>query len=310
MQIIRSTKELQPAPKRVCLAIGFFDGVHLGHQQIIRQTVADAELHEAAAVVITFDRHPKTIVAPDRVPALVYSLNQKLKAIASVGPDATLLIHFNQEFSLQSGEEFIRTLHRDFGHIQSICVGSSFTFGHKRSGNVPLLQDLGRELKFTVHGLAALALDGYVVSSTRIRDAITAGKLDLVAEMLGRPYSLAGEVMKGDQLGSKLGFPTANLDCAGRVMPPVGVYTAHTHVDGRTFRVVLNIGVRPTIASSAPRLRVEAHLLDFAGDLYGRELELTFVQKLRDELKFPSLDALKRQITADVARANQLFDEA
>ncbi len=309
MQVIRGASELKPGTKKVCLAIGFFDGVHLGHQQIIRHTVTDAELHEAVAVVITFDRHPKTIVAPERVPRLIYSLDQKLRALSSAGADTTLLIHFSKEFSLQTGEQFIRGLNADFGQIQSICVGSSFTFGHKRSGNIALLQDLGRELNFAVHGLAALALDGQIVSSTRIREAIVAGKLDLATQMLGRPYSLAGKVTRGDQLGSKLGFPTANLDCAGRVMPPGGVYAAHTLVDGRTFRVVLNIGVRPTIASPAPQLRVEGHLLDFSGNLYDRELEFTFVEKLRDERKFPSLEALKAQIVADVTRANQLFGQ-
>lgn len=308
MQVIRAAHELTPGPKKVCLAIGFFDGVHLGHQQIIRQTVADAELHEALAIVITFDRHPKTIVAPDRVPPLIYSLDQRLRAIASTGADTTLLIHFDKGFSLQTGEEFIRHLQADFPHIQSICVGSSFTFGHKRSGNVALLQKFGQELKFSVHGLAAVSLDGEVVSSTRIREAIQRGQLDLASQMLGRPYALAGKVAKGEQLGHKLGFPTANLDCIGRVLPPKGVYAAHTVVSGRTYRVVLNIGVRPTVAATTAQVRVEAHLLDFNGDLYGQDLELTFVEKLREEQKFPSLDALKAQISADIARANKLFD--
>ena len=309
MQVIRTAHELTPGPKKVCLAIGFFDGVHLGHQQIIRQTVADAELHEALAIVITFDRHPKTIVAPDRVPPLIYSLEQRLRAIAGTGADTTLLIHFDKKFSLHTGEEFIRGLQREFGHIQSICVGSNFTFGHKRSGSVALLQTLGQELKFTVHGLAAVALDGQVVSSTRIREAIHAGQLDMASQMLGRPYALAGKIIKGEQLGHRLGFPTANLSSTGRVLPPNGVYAAHTVVSGRTYRVVLNIGIRPTIASAAPELRVEAHLLNFSGDLYGQELELTFVDKLREEQKFPSLDALKAQISTDIARANELFDE-
>jgi len=309
MHIIRDARELQAGPKKVCLAIGFFDGVHLGHQQIIRQTVADAESHEALAVVITFDRHPNTVVAPQRVPPLIYSLDQKLRAIDNTGADTTLLIHFDEVFSRQTGEEFVEWLHRSFGHIVSICVGSTFTFGHKRGGNVALLQRLGAELDFSVHGLAAVALDKEVVSSTRIRDAIRAGELDLASQMLGRPYALAGQVIKGDQLGQKLGFPTANLECGGRALPPSGVYAAHALVSGKIYRTVVNIGYRPTVAATS-QLRVEAHLLQFSGELYGTELELMFVEKLRDEQKFPSVEALKKQIATDIARANQLFEES
>lgn len=309
MRVIHSPVELKLGPKKVCLAIGFFDGVHLGHQQIIRQTVADAESHEALAVVVTFDRHPNTVVAPERVPPLIYSLPQKLRAIASTGADTTLLLHFDEQFSRQTGEEFVHRLMREFGHLTSICVGSEFTFGHRRSGNVGLLKRLGAEFKFTMHGLAAVSLDGEVVSSTRIREIIRAGQLDLASQMLGRPYALGGSVIKGDGLGRKLGFPTANIDITGRVLPPNGVYAAHAYDDGGTHRAVLNIGVRPTIQDTMPEVRAEAHLLGFKSDLYGKELELSFVEKLRDEQKFPSVDALKAQIKSDIDRATRLFDE-
>ena len=308
--MIHSPAELKPGPKKVCLAIGFFDGVHLGHQQIIRQTVADAELHEALAVVVTFDRHPNAVVAPERVPALIYSLPQKLRGIASTGADTTLLLHFDEPFSRQTGEEFVHRLMREFGHLTSICVGSEFTFGYRRSGNVALLKRLGAEFKFTVHGLAAVSLDEQVVSSTRIREMIRLGQLDPASQMLGRPYALCGAVIEGDGLGRKLGFPTANIDVKGLILPPNGVYAVHAHEGGKTRRAVLNIGVRPTIEGAAPEVRVEAHLLDFKGDLYGKELELTFVENLREEQKFPSLDALKAQITSDIGHATRLFDEA
>ena len=307
MNVLHSATELNPAGRKVCVAIGVFDGVHLGHQQVIRQTLADAEQHEALAVVITFDRHPSSIVAPDRVPSLIYSLPQKLRAIASLGADATWLIQFDKSFSQQTGEAFVRALVRDFGHLHSVCVGSEFIFGHKRSGNVALLRKLGGELHFIVHGLAALALDGQVVSSTRIREAVRAGQLDAASQMLGRSYSLAGSVIKGAQVGRKLGFPTANLDVSGLVLPPNGVYAAHAHVGGKLLRAALNIGVRPTLVASPPSLHVEAHLLDFDGDLYGQELEITFVEKLRDEQKFSSLDALKAQIVCDVEQTRQVF---
>ena len=307
MKILRTSTDLPPGPRRVCVAIGVFDGVHLGHQQVIRQTVADAEQHEALSVVVTFDRHPNAVVAPTRMPPPVYSLTQKLRAIEALGVEGAWVIHFDEAFSRQTGEEFVRALVRDFSQLRSVCVGSGFTFGHRRSGDVGLLRRLGVELNFSVHGLAAVSLDGEPVSSTRIREAIRGGQFDAAGQMLGRAWSLAGPVVKGDQLGGKLGFPTANLDVNGRALPPNGVYAVHVRIDAQIHRGVLNIGFRPTVSSGAPELRVEAHLFDFTGDLYGRDLEITFLEKLREEQKFPSLAALKEQIARDVASARRRF---
>jgi riboflavin kinase / FMN adenylyltransferase len=307
MKIIHTLSELQAKGRKVCLAIGFFDGVHLGHQQIIRQTTTDARQHEALALILTFDKHPNTVIAPDRAPALIYPLEQKLRVIESLEADVTLVVHFDKAFSERSGEEFVRTLAGEAGPIRSICVGANFTFGHKRSGNVELLRRLGAELKFTVHGQAAVALDGKAVSSTRIRQAISAGNLDAACQMLGRAYSLVGPVVRGDQLGRKLRFPTANLDVTGLVLPPSGVYVAQVKTSGTLHRAVVNIGSRPTLQSPQPQLRIEAHLLDFNGDLYGKTLELIFVEKLRDEKKFPSLDELREQIARDISKAQSKF---
>jgi len=307
MNIIHAANELKPAGRKVCLAIGVFDGVHLGHQQIIRQTIADAHQHDAIALVITFDRHPNVVVAPDHVPPLIYSLPQKLGAIESLGADTLLLIHFDEKFSGQTGENFIRSLAGDLGKIQSLCVGADFVFGHKRSGNVALLRKLGGELGFTVHGLAAVSLDRQIVSSTRIREAIRSGNLDAASQMLGRPYAISGRVLEGDRIGQQLGFPTANLNASGLVLPPNGVYAGLAKVEKKIQRVALNIGFRPTVVSAAPQLRVEAHLLDFSGDLYGQELEIEIGEKLRDEKKFASLDELKVQISRDVAEAGRRF---
>ena len=307
MKVIHSATDLNSDGRKVCAAIGVFDGVHLGHQQVIRRALADAEQHEALAAVVTFDRHPSAVVAPDRVPPLIQSVPQKLRTLEALGVEATWVIHFDEAFSRQTGEVFIRGLARDFGHLHSVAVGSDFSFGHKRSGNVALLERLGKELRFSVHGLSAVSLDGEVVSSTRIREAIRAGRFDAASEMLGRSHALAGVVIKGDQVGRKLGFPTANLDAEGLVLPPHGVYAVHARLKDKWLRAVLNIGMRPTIASTEPSLRVEAHLLDFEGDLYDQELQISFVGKLRDEQKFPSLDALKAQIAADIKQARLMF---
>lgn len=307
MKILNNARELGSGDHKTCLAIGFFDGVHLGHRQIIRQTVADARQCDAVALVVTFDRHPNTVVAPHRVPPLIYSLPQRLRAIEAIGADALLLIHFDKAFSEQPGEAFMRSLAAELGGIRRICVGANFAFGHKRSGNVELLKRLGAEMHFSVHGMASVSLGGRVVSSTRIREAIRAGDLDLAGQMMGRDYSVAGQVIAGDRVGRQLGFPTANLDVTGLVLPPNGVYAARAGVRGATHRAAVNIGFRPTLRHSDPQLHVEAHLLDFDGDLYGEEMELTFVEKLRDEQKFASPAELKEQIARDIAQARGRF---
>ncbi len=305
MNIVDAANELKTNGKKVCLAIGFFDGVHLGHQQIIRQTIADARQHDGIPLVLTFDKHPNVIVAPDKAPLLIYSLPQKLRTIESLRIENILLLPFDKQFSAQTGEEFIRCLARDLGKIHSICVGAEFVFGYKRSGNVTLLKNLGAELHFQVHGLSAVSLDGQPVSSTRIREAIRAGNLDDASQMLGRPYAICGKIITGDKLGRQFGFPTANLDVTGLVLPPHGVYSAITKWNGGIYHVALNIGVRPTVATGKPELRVEAHLLDFKGDLYGQELEIEIGEKLRDEKKFGSPEELRRQIAQDIAEVKE-----
>lgn len=301
MNIVHAASEVNPGHRRVCLAIGVFDGVHLGHQQIIRQTITDARQHGALALVVTFDKHPNTIVAPDRVPPQIFSRWQKMRAIAELGVDALLEISFDKNFSEKTGEIFIRELAHDLGKIHSVCVGADFVFGHQRSGNVALLKTLGAELDFQVHGHAAVALDGHTISSTRIREMIRVGDFDAASQMLGRPYAICGRVVEGDRIGRQLGFPTANLDAKNLVLPPNGVYAAVAKFRERTYRVALNIGVRPTVAASQPQLRVEAHLLDFNGQLYGAELEVEMGVKLRDERRFESPAELREQIAWDVA---------
>ena len=304
VQIIHCPTALKTRERKVCVAIGMFDGVHLGHQQVIRQTVADAHQHDAIALVVTFDKHPDAVVAPTHVPPLIYSLPQKLRALESLGCDAILLIQFDREFSRQPAEAFIRNLASQLGHLQSLCVGEDFVFGYKRIGNVALLEKLGAELQFKVRGIPPVSLDGKPVSSTRIRHAISVGNLEVASQMLGRPYSLAGKVIPGDQLGRELGFPTANLDVENLVLPPTGVYAASASVVGQaTYRAVVNIGYRPTLQKTSPRLCFEVHLLDFAGELQGQELEVFLGEKLRDERKFPSLTALRDQIARDIATA-------
>jgi len=287
----------------VAVAIGFFDGVHLGHRQVLSHTVEDARRQHGLAVAVTFDKHPNTIVAPQHVPALIQSLPQRIRAIAALGIQATWIVPFDLGFSRKTAAAFIHELTGSIHPVQSLSVGSSFTFGFKRGGTVATLQNLGAESGFAVHGLASVALDGTTVSSTRIRELVRAGDLDAASQMLGRPYALAGCVIPGRRIGRTLGFPTANLDTAGLVLPPNGVYAALASVDNTTQRAAVNIGSRPTIESSEQHATVEAHLLDFQGDLYGKELELTLTAYLRNECAFASSQTLKEQIARDVAQA-------
>jgi riboflavin kinase/FMN adenylyltransferase len=308
VQLIRQAADLQSGGRKVCVAIGVFDGVHLGHQEVIKQVIADARQHNGLALALTFDRHPSTVVAPARAPLLIYSLPRKLREIELLGVDAILVIEFTREFSQQPGDQFVRNLARDLGRLTSVAVGSGFTFGCKKGGNVDLLRHLGTELGFQVHGLAAVSLDGHIVSSTRIRERIGAGDLGAASQMLGRPYSIAGEVIRGDQLGRKLGFPTANIDITGLLTPPDGVYAVIVRRKGFSIRGVANIGMRPTISGAPPERRLEVHLLNFGEEIYGSELEVTFAGFIRKEQRFADLDQLKAQIARDIASAEVSFN--
>lgn len=306
MIVLRSPADLPAAPGGVCIALGMFDGVHLGHQHVIRQAQVEARILGARSVVATFDPHPLAVVAPAKAPRLLQTPAQRLRAIAGLGIDAALVLSFDAALSRVPGEEFVRRLAAGFGRLRSFTVGQGFHFGHQRSGNVPLLRTLGRELGFTVHPMAPVSIGSEAVSSTRVRTALREGRLALVAELLARPYAISGRVLAGDRLGRQLGFPTANLDLAGLELPPAGVYAGRVRLDGRDFLAAMNLGRRPTLRGREPELRCEAHLLDYAGDLYGRELEVEVLRLLRPERSFAGLEALREQIARDVAEVRRL----
>ncbi len=291
----------------MCLAIGFFDGVHLGHQQVIRQATADAAQHDAISLVVTFDHHPRTVVSPDRVPRMIYSLEQRVRAIEALEVDAILAIPFTREFSRQTGEAFMQTLHEGLGRIHTVSVGANFHFGFERSGDTALLRTLGEQLQFKVHAISAISLNDHPISSTRIREAISTGQLEEASQMMGRPYSIAGKVIKGAGVGRQLGFPTANLNIEGRALPPNGVYAVCVMHKGEHYHGVTNIGIRPTFESEGPRLHLETHVLDFEQDLYGQEIEIEFVERLRDEQRFQDEERLRTQIARDIRLARTVF---
>ncbi len=307
MQVISDSATLGHPGQPVCAAIGMFDGVHLGHQAVLQQAIAEARQQNGSAAAITFDRHPNAIVAPDRAPPFIQPLAQRLSLLAKLGIDTTLVLRFDEALRQLSAAAFVDTLCRGRSSLSCLCVGESFTFGHQRSGNVPLLRDLGRQRGFLVHAVPHVCVDDLPVRSTRIREQVRQGNFANASRFLGRPYSLRAPVLPGDQLGRQLGFPTANLDVAGLALPPNGVYAARAIVGDTSYPAVLNIGFRPTLAQTNPQLRFEVHLLDFTGDLYHQELEVLPVQTLRPELTFPNLDALRAQIQQDVQRARTLL---
>jgi len=308
MRVLRASGEFPKSARPVEAAIGVFDGVHVGHVKIIQSAVRSAQSRQGVSVVVTFDRHPNSVVAPNRVPPFIYPLHKRLEVIESLGVDFLWLIKFDDAFSRVTGHDFIHTLAADFAPLSSIVVGEDFHFGYKRSGSLNLLRELAPRLQFEVFPADAASVLGQVVSSTRIRESVQNGNLDIASELLGRPYTLNGKVVRGAQLGRTLGFPTANLEIDGLVTPPPGVYAVQAIVEGVPHPAVLNLGYRPTVAGSAKRLCCEAHLLDFSADLYGCEIEIDWIARLRDERSFAGLEALVAQIRADIIAARGIFD--
>ncbi|MCX7825768.1 MAG: bifunctional riboflavin kinase/FAD synthetase [Verrucomicrobiae bacterium] len=307
MEVIRSFDQLQALGSRFCLAIGVFDGVHRGHQAVIRAALDDAQACGGRAVAVTFDPHPMRVLAPSRAPLLLTSTPHKLALIRQLGAPIALVIPFDRAFASTPAAEFVEMVARRTPGLQTICVGARFQFGKDRKGNAALIQKMSVGRTFRLHEVAPVTLDGEIISSTAVRKTVAAGHLDKAARMLGRPFSILGTVVAGDKIGQKLGFPTANLNRHNEVAPPCGVYAVRARIAGQLRPGVVNIGLRPTVASDARMPLLELHVLDFNGDLYGTDIEVFFVSRLRDEMKFPSLDDLRAQIQRDVQQARTVL---
>ena len=293
--------------QKVCLAIGMFDGVHLGHQKVLQNAINAASQSDAISVAVTFDQHPANIISPKNAPSLIQTQAQRNRSIELLGVDAILIIKFNEAFSRKTGKSFIQELAQGFGSIHSISVGNDFMFGHNRDGNFQLLQKLSQELNFLTYGLQPVKLNGQIVSSTRIRSALINGKIDDAKQMLGRKFSIEGPVVKGDGKGRKIGFPTANIDTKNLILPQNGVYASYTKFNGKTHKSLLNIGVRPTIIKPNPSIQVEAHILKFNENIYDQVIDIELIEKLRNEMKFESIEELKKQISCDIENAKSFF---
>jgi riboflavin kinase/FMN adenylyltransferase len=289
------------------LALGNFDGLHRGHRKILDRLCRVAAERAATAVVMTFDPHPPRIVRPDKAPALLMTKAQKLEAIAQSGVQGTAIVRFTPELSRWDPETFVRTVLHDWLHVSEVWVGANFLFGHDRAGNFSLLRALGAHYGFKAEKIDPVRYKDFVVSSTRIRRLVAEGRVDEAGALLGHQYFIDGTVMQGDQRGRTLGFPTANLCTENELLPPSGVYATTARIGEIEYPSVTNVGTRPTVDESG-RMSVETHIFNIDRDLYGARLRVGFVQRLRDERKFESLDALRAQIGADCGRARVLFD--
>jgi riboflavin kinase/FMN adenylyltransferase len=296
-----------PRWKQPVLALGNFDGVHRGHRKILDRLNRVAGERGVTSVVMTFDPHPPRVVRPDKAPPLLMTTAQKLEAIANAGVQGAAIVRFTADLSRWDPETFVRNVLVDWLRVSEVWVGANFLFGHDRAGNFSMLRVLGARYGFKAEKIDPVRYKDFVVSSTRIRRLISEARVDEAGALLGHQYFVDGKIVLGDQRGRTIGFPTANLCTANELLPPNGVYATTVTIDGVVLPSVTNIGVRPTIDDSG-RVSIETHIFNFSRDLYGSAVRVGFVQRLRDERAFDSLDALKLQIAADCGRARVLFD--
>jgi riboflavin kinase/FMN adenylyltransferase len=308
MDVIHFPEDARPSTwRQPVLALGNFDGLHRGHRKILDRVRRVAGERGATSVVMTFDPHPPRIVRPDKAPPLLMTKAQKLEAIAEAGVQGAAIVRFTPELSRWDPETFVRTVLVDWLHVGEVWVGANFLFGHDRAGNFSLLRVLGGRYGFKAEKIDPVRYKDFVVSSTRIRRLVSEGRVDEAGALLGHQYFLDGTVLRGDQRGRTLGFPTANLCTANELLPPHGVYATTARIGDIVHASVTNVGTRPTVDSSG-RTVVETHVFDLDRDLYGQSIRVGFVQRLRDERAFESIDALRAQIDADCRRSRVLFN--
>tara|TARA_R110000868_G_scaffold190614_2_gene434464 strand:- start:2371 stop:3315 length:945 start_codon:yes stop_codon:yes gene_type:complete len=302
MQLVRGLHNLRPQHRGCVATIGNFDGVHRGHQAILaRLRERSAELGVPSCVLI-FEPQPREFFAPEGAPARLARLRDKLALLAAEGVDRVLCLSFNRRLRELSAAEFVQRVLVDGLGVQHLEVGDDFRFGCDRAGDFAFLAEAGEREGFSVEAASTVELDGIRVSSTRVREALDVGDFALAEHLLGRPFQIVGRVLHGQKLGRQLNAPTANVQLKRKRVPLRGVYLVSTEIDGQTWPGVANIGVRPSVAGDGSA-HLEVHVLDFAGDLYGRRLTVAFHRKLRDEQRFASLEALKAAIAADIVAA-------
>lgn len=301
MLVVQDAFHNTDLPRGGVAAIGNFDGVHRGQQSVLQHVRRRAAELEGPSIAITFEPHPLAVLRPEVAPQRLTTRERKVRLLEAEGMDVVLEVDFNPEFARTPARAFVREFLHDRLELAEVYVGSSFVFGHQREGNLALLQEMGEDLGFAAAGLEQVRWQGDRISSTRIRTALSEGRVEDAEEMLGRPYSIGGKVVRGDRMGQKLGWPTINLATEDQILPMNGVYAGAVHfpATASTFDCVTNIGTRPTVYENYKQV-VESHILDFSSDVYGQQVDLAFHKHLREEKIFPSVMDLSSQIGRDV----------
>ena len=305
MRTYTSVESIAPPLDRPVVTLGNFDGVHRGHQAIISRTLEFAGNSGRDALLTTFRPHPLKVVRPESAPPLLMDHEEKMRRIEELGIEHSLVIPFTPAFAQIPAGEFVRQVLHDGLKASAVFVGNNFNFGRGREGDLDLLRRLGGELGIQVPEMRDFLVLGSPVSSSRIRRAILSGEVELARELLGRPFTLSGTVIRGDSRGAQLGFPTANLQTSSEILPGDGVYVTRAVTAGRAYPAVTNVGNRPTFQPASHA--VETHILEPPGDLYGQSLSVQFLSRLRPEVRFASREQLVRQIVLDVERARKFF---
>lgn len=309
MRVIRSLAEV-PAGLRSCATIGNFDGVHVGHARLIRRVMAAAASRGLSSVALTFDPHPLRVLSSRKTPPFITPLDLKIEQIERLGPDFLVVLPFTRELAATSPEEFVRAVLVGGLGVRHLVVGYDYSFGKNRAGDYRTLSQLGAALSenqgFTAEQMGPVFVHGAVVSSTRVRDVIQAGEVWEARALLGRFFEIKGVVAEGKRRGAGLGFPTANVRGPDELLPKTGVYATWFEIDGVARPSVTNVGLNPTFGD-LDAVSVETHVLDFSGDLYGREVRLRFVARLRGEKKFDNIEQLKARIAEDVKLARAVL---
>lgn len=308
MRLFHGTDNAKIARPTV-MTLGVFDGLHLGHQLIMQTVVERARAIGAVPTVITFEPHPRAVLHPESAPPLLQTFDQKIEALGVLGIEQTIVIHFDQAFAQIRAQDFLSDVVVDRLQAKEIYLGRGFAFGHNREGNIELVRQVSTRLGFRADEVPEVRVRGRRASSSRIRELLQDGEVNLARRMLGRPYGVEGRVVRGDGRGAQIGFPTANLHPQNRVIPRGGVYVTATLIDSKWRRSVTNIGTRPTFDTAA-ETSVETFIMNWSGDLYGDVVRVRFLHRLRDEKRFDSVDELRAQIKSDVALAETFFDRA
>jgi riboflavin kinase/FMN adenylyltransferase len=308
MRLFHGTENAEIARPSV-LTLGVFDGLHLGHQFIMKTVVDRARAIGAVPTVITFEPHPRAVLHPESAPPLLQTFDQKIEALGVLGIEQTIVVRFDKAFSQIRAEDFLREVVVERLQAKEVYLGRGFFFGHQREGNIDLLRTVSRKLGFVADEVPEVRLRGRRIGSTRIRELLVDGRVNFARRMLGRPYGVEGPVERGAERGAQLGFPTANIRPHNRVIPRGGVYVTATLIDGQWRRSVTNIGTRPTFADGRGT-SVETYVMNWTGDLYGDVVRVRFLHRLRAEKKFSSIDELKAQIGNDVLLAERYFSRS